>query len=617
MSEQSKHKSTEIKVSTQLESLERQEQANMTGSLLSGRKGTWKGFWQLLVDSKLPWLFIAITIIVGLAATRLGAFFPKYQQTYFDGNITKHTLTVGFSMVFLAFFVGRIADYLRGYSDNLISLRLRNRLWKHVTSLPLSVYQKLSAREIISRITVDAEALSVTLNLVLTTMISSTYGVILFMVELYNNNPKLAMAQFAVIPFFIIFKFFAGRINFNLSFRSAFKFASLTRYMASILVNVPLIKSFNREQYERERGKETIHQYNRLRFITEATEISFTLVDQIFQSVNDAICIVYGGYLITQGEIDTGQWISFYLFSAGIYANLLVITNLWPMIKSSQGSLQRIQDILQIQSEDWADQSQPIESVADTLQQGDICLHHVDYAYDDELVLKNINLCFKQGTKTALVGPSGSGKSTLMMLLERFYEPKSGLISYGEHAASEYGLAAWRKNFGMLQQEIKLFHGTIRENLVYGLNGEYSDSDLLKALDQVNLTNFIAKQPEGLNTLVNEGGASFSGGERQRIAVARLLLKNPEIILLDEATSNLDARSEKMVRESLEILGQGRTVIEITHNLSSTRHADQIVVLEDGEIAGSGTHEELINNCSLYRHLYKTEVDARAQEGDQ
>ncbi|MDQ0230431.1 ABC-type multidrug transport system fused ATPase/permease subunit [Metabacillus malikii] len=263
------------------------------------------------------------------------------------------------------------------------------------------------------------------------------------------------------------------------------------------------------------------------------------------------------------------------------------------------GATDRIQQILKINCE----KSEKSNQVENHLYQS-IIFQNVSFSYsDEEQILKDNNLHIPAGKTTAIVGPSGSGKTTLFSLLEQFYPIDKGDILLGNQNISDFSLASWRSNIGYVSQESPIMSGTILDNITYGLNKDISIQQIEKAAAQANAMEFITRLPNGINTEVGERGIMLSGGKRHRIAIARALIRNPQILLLDEATSNLDGGSERLVQEALEHLMKGRTTLIIAHRLSTVINADQIVVLEDGEITGVGTHQELLAEHVLYHKL--------------
>lgn len=595
------YKDIEKDIKSQLEVLEKAEKNNLEGSYLKGRKSSWKLFFKFLFKVDLPWIMLIISLIFGVASVKLGVKFISYQSKFFGGDLEQKTILTGIGLMAASMVVGTCSNYIRDFTTNKISRNIRISLWNKIVRLPMTAYQCLSPREMISRITQDADLMGAAFITIIVTICTQTYGVFEYLKQIYEVDKSLAYLQFAILPVFLILKFIAGRINYNISIRSRYKFASLTRYMVSILLNIPLIKSCNKEDYEKSRGDVAIEEYTKYQFRSEAFGIGFDLIDQVFQTLNDVICIIYGAYLVNQGTIDIGIWLTFYMFSSGIYASIQVITNLWPMAKTMQGSMQKISDIMDLEEENVKDtQEEPLELE-------DIHMKNVSFAYEDKNVLKDVELVFEKNKTTAIIGSSGSGKTTILSLLSRFYQVNDGAIYNGNTNINEYNLSKWRKSIAYLQQESIVFHMSIRDNLTYGLNRTVTDEELFGVLEQVGLDSFISTLPLGLDAVLMENGRSISGGERQRLAIARILLRDPQIVLLDEATANLDRISESLVNQAFEVLAKDRTMIIVAHRLSTIKNADKIVVMESGEVVGVGNHESLKETNEAYNQLINSE----------
>lgn len=595
------YKDIEKDIKSQLEVLEKAEKNNLEGSYLKGRKSSWKLFFKFLFKVNLPWIMLIISLIFGVASVKLGVKFISYQSKFFGGDLEQKTILTGIGLMAASMVVGTCSNYIRDFTTNKISRNIRISLWNKIVRLPMTAYQCLSPREMISRITQDADLMGAAFITIIVTICTQTYGVFEYLKQIYEVDKSLAYLQFAILPVFLILKFIAGRINYNISIRSRYKFASLTRYMVSILLNIPLIKSCNKEDYEKSRGDVAIEEYTKYQFRSEAFGIGFDLIDQVFQTLNDVICIIYGAYLVNQGTIDIGIWLTFYMFSSGIYASIQVITNLWPMAKTMQGSMQKISDIMDLEEENVKDtQEEPLELE-------DIHMKNVSFAYEDKNVLKDVELVFEKNKTTAIIGSSGSGKTTILSLLSRFYQVNDGAIYNGNTNINEYNLSKWRKSIAYLQQESIVFHMSIRDNLTYGLNRTVTDEELFGVLEQVGLDSFISTLPLGLDAVLMENGRSISGGERQRLAIARILLRDPQIVLLDEATANLDRISESLVNQAFEVLAKDRTMIIVAHRLSTIKNADKIVVMESGEVVGVGNHESLKATNEAYNQLINSE----------
>ena len=250
------------------------------------------------------------------------------------------------------------------------------------------------------------------------------------------------------------------------------------------------------------------------------------------------------------------------------------------------------------------------------MPQSGLQVKDVTFRYQDRDVLDHISMDIPRGKITALVGPSGSGKSTLLRLLERFYQPTGGEIAAAGEDIGRFDLTAWRKSIGYVAQDTLLFSGTIRENILYGQGREVSEAELQAAADAACVTEFVQNLEHGYDTQVGEGGGKLSGGQRQRLGIARAILRNPSLLLLDEVTANLDAQAEDQVNRAIQNISKGRTVVSVAHRLDNIRSADQIVVLEDGQVRGAGVHEDLMENCPLYRRMVEAQRQDRFEKAE-
>jgi ATP-binding cassette subfamily B protein AbcA/BmrA len=333
------------------------------------------------------------------------------------------------------------------------------------------------------------------------------------------------------------------------------------------------------------------------------------LIGPLFTFVMTAVLVVIlgvGGMRVASGLLSPGELVAFILLLFQVIMPMGQFTTLYSRLQKVVGATERIQAIL-------AHEEEPRHSTAIAPKGNEtITFNNLHFSYvTGEEVLHGINLTVPARKVTAIVGPSGSGKSTLFSLLEQFYLPGSGSISYGGQAITDYSLASWRSKIGYVSQESPLMAGTIKENMTYGLGREASMDEIRHAAEMAYSSAFIDKLPQGYDTEVGERGIKLSGGQRQRIAIARALLRSPDILMLDEATSSLDSTSEHEVQQALSNLMEGRTTVVIAHRLSTVVDSDQIVVLEQGHVTGTGTHAELISNHPVYRELAQKQFVAQ------
>lgn len=314
--------------------------------------------------------------------------------------------------------------------------------------------------------------------------------------------------------------------------------------------------------------------------------------------------LAYGAHRVSQGTMTMGTMFSFLMYLFQLLGPSATLGQFFSDLAKASGSTERVQALL-------AEPEEDLTSGVDVDVEGQtLAMSHVDFAYDDsKKILSDVSFEAQPNTVVAFAGPSGGGKSTIFSLLERYYTPTAGEIMIGNHDVSDVNLANWREQIGFVSQDSAIMAGTIRHNLTYGLTGEYSDDDLWRVLGLAFAEKFVRDMPAGLDTEVGERGVKVSGGQRQRLAIARAFLRDPKILMLDEATASLDSESEAMVQKALESLMKGRTTLVIAHRLSTIVDADKIYFIEQGTVSGAGTHKELVANHELYREYVDTQFN--------
>ena len=302
--------------------------------------------------------------------------------------------------------------------------------------------------------------------------------------------------------------------------------------------------------------------------------------------------------MVASGELSVGKLIGFYTLCSLATARLAQICMNFGSFFQNAGIVQKIGNVLQVPDE-------PEDGCEMDVADADIHLEHVSFSYQSAPVLKDLNCTIPKGKITAIVGTNGAGKSTLFKLLERMYHPTEGKICFGDRDVTQFKLSSWRKSFAIVAQEKPLLSGTVRENIMYGVERHVSEEELIHVAKMANIYDFIMDTPGQFDAEAGPGGSNFSGGQQQCIAIARAMMRNPDYLLLDEATSNLDVKSEQLVTAALSNLMKGRTTILIAHNYSATVFADQVIVLCDGEIQACGTPEEMLRTNEYYRTFAK------------
>ncbi|KYG80645.1 subfamily B ATP-binding cassette protein MsbA [Roseivirga ehrenbergii] len=478
---------------------------------------------------------------------------------------------------------------------------LRVQVQKKILSLPLNFFDSTKSGALVSRIMTDVEGVRNLVGTGFVQLIGGTITAIAVLVLLINMNAKLT--AFVVVPV-IIFGLIAMKAFAYLRpiFRKRGQLnAEVTGRLTETLSGVRVIKGFGAELQETESFEGGVKSlYENVKQTLTATAVVTSSATFLLAGVASTGILGIGGYYIIQGTMTTGELFAFIGLLALLIAPIVQMSNIGSQITEAFAGLDRTEEIMLMKAED-DDENRTIK-----LKETDanIKFENVSFAYEEDIdVLKNISFDAPSGSVTALVGTSGSGKSTIAGLAASFLNPREGKITIDGIDLSTVLLKSYRRKLGVVLQDDFLFEGTIRENILFP-RPDSSEEDLQNAVKAAYVNEFTDRFEKGLETVIGERGVKLSGGQRQRIAIARAVLADPKILILDEATSNLDTESESFIQESLSSLMKGRTTFVIAHRLSTIRKADQILVIENGEIAERGTHDELIVKEGRYFQLY-------------
>ncbi|EIJ41126.1 ABC-type multidrug transport system, ATPase and permease component [Beggiatoa alba B18LD] len=482
---------------------------------------------------------------------------------------------------------------------------IRKSLYEKFMTLPMSFYDNQRAGELISRLTADVSLLQDTFSVTLSELIRQTLILLIGIVILFVITPKLTIFMLLVFPVLVLAALIFGKFIRKLSRKTQDELAKANIVVEETLQSISMVKAFTNEAFEVNRYSQSLNQVVQIALSNakyRGAFISF-IIFALFGSI--VLVLWFGASLVKAGTISIGDLSSFIIYTMFIGGSIGGLGDIYSTLQKAVGATERIAELLDEPSEL---QLRTDSSSALTKFKGEIEYQAVNFAYPtrkDVPVLNHISFKIHSGEKIALVGHSGAGKSTLIQLLLRFYPVDTGEILLDGQAIDSYDLNHYRHNIGIVPQEVILFGGTIRENILYG-KPTASEQEIQEAARQANALEFIQNFPEGFDTLVGERGVKLSGGQRQRIAIARAILKDPTILILDEATSSLDAESERLVQQALEKLMEGRTTIVIAHRLATIRKVDRIYVIDEGKIAESGAHDELANlSTGIYNNLLK------------
>lgn len=506
---------------------------------------------------------------------------------------------VGFALLIQAVTSFLLTRILSVQAQYLIS-ELRAQVQKKVLSLPISFFDNNKSGALVSRIMTDVEGVRNLIGTGLVQLIGGTLTAVVTLVILIDMNAWMTLFVFLPVSIFGYVALRAFKYIRPL-FRNRGKInAEVQGRLTETLAGVRVIKGFNAEAQENkvfEKGVDRLFQNVKKSLTATAVMTSSSTFLLGLASVG---IMGIGGYFMMQGEMTTGQFISYTVFLGFLIAPIVQMSNIGSQLTEALAGLDRTQELMNMTAEeDLEDRDVTLERL-----DGHLKFEDVSFSYEEgKEVLHNINFEAKAGNVIALVGSSGSGKSTIAGLTATFLNPKSGKVLMDGQDLSKVKLSSYRKYLGVVLQDEFLFEGTIRENILFP-RPNASEEELQKAVKAGYVNEFTDRFEDGLETLIGERGVKLSGGQRQRVSIARAILANPKIIILDEATSNLDTESESLIQKSLTELVKDRTTIVIAHRLSTIKKADQILVIEAGEIAERGTHDELIAKEGRYFDLY-------------
>ncbi|MEZ9517409.1 ABC transporter ATP-binding protein/permease [Vibrio splendidus] len=492
--------------------------------------------------------------------------------------------------------------YLVSSVGERVSADIRLSVFNHVVTLHPSYFETNGSGDIMSRITTDTTLLQSIIGSSFSMAMRSALMCIGAIIMLFATNIKLTLIVLASVPFILVPILFYGRRVRALSRQSQDSMSDVGSYAGEAIEHIKTVQSYSRESQEKASFAvevEKAYEIGRQRVKQRAILISGVIVI-VFSAISGMLWV--GGSDVINGTMSAGDLAAFVFYAIMVASSLGTISEVMGELQRAAGATERLIEILQVESHIVA----PVENPTplDKLTP-EVAFNDVTFSYPsrpDQPATKNLTLTAKEGKVLALVGPSGAGKTTLFELLQRFYDPQVGKVTLGGVELNQFDPNELRKQMALVPQQPALFSNDVFHNIRYG-NPKATDEQVVEAAKKAHAHEFIQNLPEGYNSFLGERGVRLSGGQRQRIAIARAILKDPNILLLDEATSALDSESEHHVQQALEELMRGRTTIIIAHRLSTIKHADQIAVLDQGQLVDIGDHQSLINSCELYQRL--------------
>ena len=522
-----------------------------------------------------------------------------------DSRSILHALPLIAAGLLLMYIVQSLCKYYVSYQGHMMGAHMerdmRQRLFDHYEKLSFSYYSQNNSGQMMSKLVSDLFDIAEFAHHGPENLFISVVKIIGSFVFLFLINWRLALPLIVLVICMFLFSFRQNSRMQETFMENRRKIGDVNASLQDTLSGIRVVQCFTNEEIERDKFRKSNHAFLLSKRDNYNCMGSFMGWNLFFQGMMYLVTLVFGGYLIARNLMDVTDLAMYALYIGIFISPIQILVELIEMMQKGLAGFRRYLDVIETEPDiEDAPDAVPLEKVKGRVCYEDVSFHYSD---DDTPVLSHVSFEIPAGKSIALVGPSGSGKTTICSLLPRFYDVTGGRITVDGKDVRTLTLKSLRSQIGMVQQDVYLFCGTIRDNIAYGRPGA-SQQDIEDAAKRANIHDFISSLPDGYDTYVGERGTRLSGGQKQRISIARVFLKNPPILILDEATSALDNESERWIQQSLEELSRNRTTITIAHRLSTIRNADEIIVITEDGIAERGTHESLLEKGGLYAHYY-------------
>lgn len=546
-----------------------------------------------------------LDLFVATISALCDLFYPMITREIANNSIPNREIrAIGIfaGVLLVIYLIKMLCAYFMQYWGHLVGVGMqadmRRDIYKHLQNLPIRYFDNNQTGSIMSRIVNDLQDISELAHHGPEDLFISFFMIIGAFAMLIRINIQLTLIIFCLLPLILLYSMFQRKRLLAVFMKTREKTGDINARLQNSISGIRVSKAFVINENERERFEKDNQKFVEAKSKSYKIMAEYTAGVGFLTDLLDYVVLIFGGLFTYWGKIGIGDFLAYLLY---IKIFTQPIKRLIAFVEQFQNGMSGFKRFMELIGEE--EEGDKVNAIDMGKVEGEIDLQNVSFDHEDKSVLKNISLKISKGKMLALVGPSGGGKTTLCNLIPRFYNIKSGDIKIDGKSIYDVKLESLRKNIGIVQQDVFLFTGTIKENILVG-NSEATDEEVMIAAKKANIHDLIMEMPEGYNTFVGERGVKLSGGQKQRIAIARIFLKNPPILILDEATSALDNITERLIQNSLEELCKGRTTIVVAHRLSTIQNADEIIVLTDNGIEERGTHQELLENKGFYHKLY-------------
>ena len=558
-----------------------------------------KSFINLIRQTKPKYWQLWAGLGLGLIATTVQLLVPKVAQSMVN-NFSKGVSGVLISGVIALFIISALVNALSGtllgfFGENVVA-NLRKLLWNKILRFPVNYFDNVKTGTLTSRLVNDSDQIKNLLSVSFPSSVTSIFQLTGALTIMLFMDWRMTLIMFIAVPLVMTVMRPLMRKTRQVGRQRQDELADFSGKAEETLNEIRLVKSSNAENYEAKSGNQMV---NNLFKIGLKEAIYDSIASPLMGTVMMALMVgvlAYGAHRVATGTMTIGTMFAFLMYLFQIIGPVSMMARLFTDLSKANGATDRIQELMSELEENFT-AGKTYDVAGKPLQ-----MQNVNFAYEkSQPILKDVSFTANPNSTVAFVGPSGSGKSTIFSLIERYYQPTSGKITIGDMEIDQISLENWRKQIGFVSQDSAIMAGTIRHNLTYGLNDNYTNEQLWQVLKLAYADGFVKEMSDGLDTQVGERGVKVSGGQRQRLAIARAFLRDPKILMLDEATASLDSESEAMVQKALAKLMKGRTTLTIAHRLSTIVDSDDIYFIDHGKVLGHGTHEELLKELPLYQ----------------